>query len=69
MFLIKCKCGCVFTITADALDGSRLSCQNCKRKIDSDAFMSPEKRPDLLKQFDSVSYIPENAKITVTFDT
>ena len=64
MFLIKCKCGCIFTVKS--VERHSLTCQNCKESVPffkqmpvSDAFL-----------IDGIEIraIPDNAKITVTFD-
>lgn len=70
MFLVKCKCKCTFTLLSEsALNDLRLYCPNCKRKINLHAYTSVAEHQDLPEQVESVSFIPDNAKITVTFDT
>lgn len=74
MFLIKCKCGCFFTIKAERLKEARvpdqpiLPCPNCGVDIPLGQHSSIEKFSKLNDGTQSVSYIPDNAKITVTFD-
>ncbi len=68
MFLVKCKCGCLFTLKESALNDFKLFCPNCKNKIDLNAYTSLVEHQNLPEQVESVSYIPKNAKITVTFD-
>lgn len=69
MYLIKCKCGCSFTVKEDALSENRnLICQNCKAQIPLLSISELMDKKEIEKAALSVSYIPDNAKITVTFD-
>lgn len=71
MFLIKCKCGCFFTLKEAELmkDGiQKLNCPNCKKQISFNQFTSLRDNQDLPEQIDSITRIPDHAKITVTFD-
>lgn len=71
MLLFKCPCGCIFTLK-DTNDGYRknVHCQSCGKTT---AFSPPIQKDDLdasLAQSGmSMQIIPDNAKITVTFDT
>ncbi len=70
MFLVKCKCKSVFTLGEDAIKNfDLLECPNCKSNIDFNIFTSIESHRDLTSQVESISVIPDDAKITVTFDT
>ena len=60
MFLIKCKCGCFFTVKKENLATDFYQCQSCKNKIPVSTYT--------LDTNDTISHIPDNAKITVTFD-
>ena len=68
MFLIKCKCGSIFTIHKDNLDDRNLLCPNCKKKIELNSYTSVAESQGLPNQVESITYLPNNAKITVTFD-
>lgn len=68
MFLIKCKCGCFFTLKNQGLDHSFPVCQNCGNKI---RIAKITELGECLNGFDgaeSINFIPENATIKVTFD-
>lgn len=69
MVLIKCKCGCLFTVQNKILDGSgykTFTCQNCDSKVRSSA-LSPlcDFRHDLAEAGFSVHVLPDNAQIDV----
>lgn len=69
MFLVKCKCGCFFTVKKESLSRYNLQCQNCKEKIhlfDSSSVLDSSK--DLEASAITVNYIPDDSKITVTFN-
>lgn len=67
MLLVKCKCGCFFTINTEALDDRPIQCQNCKERIQLTEKSEVSKFGT--KSGITISAIPDNAKITVTFDT
>ena len=69
MFLVKCKCGCFFTLKKDDLKNPCPVCPNCRTKIPIDAYVSVAEDQGLSKVTSSISYIPDDAKITITFDT
>lgn len=69
MFLIKCQCGSIFTIQEKNLADRYLLCPNCKKKIDLNSYTSLAESQGLLEQVEKITYLPDNAKITVTFDT
>ncbi len=68
MFLVKCKCGCLFILKENDLKDFLLPCPNCKSKIALNTYTSLAESQQLSEQVESVNYIPDNAKITVTFD-
>ena len=75
MFLIKCKCGCFFTIKAESLKTlerqsgeHKLCCPNCAAEIPLGAGTEIGDAKNLAEATQSVSYIPDHAKITVTFE-
>lgn len=71
MILVNCDCGCFFTLRDTIFDtGVKFSCANCKKE-----FLSGPETPDIpaLKQVSkkvgmTIRYIPDNAKITISFD-
>ena len=70
MFLIKCDCGCIFTVKKEALSQYKLRCQNCKKEIRFyDISNVLESSKELFDDGLTISAIPDDAKITVTFDT
>lgn len=69
MFLIKCKCGCFFTVKKENLNYSYPSCPNCSARIPLNKDTELGNSHELCNATESVSYIPDNAKVTVTFDT
>lgn len=69
MLLVKCKCGCLFSIKETSLSPYNLQCQNCKEKIHLwDNSNVLESAKEFLEAGITVSAIPDDAKITVTFD-
>lgn len=69
MFLVKCKCGCLFTIKKEALSRSYLTCQNCRESIRLMDFSNVVESSKILEEDGAtVSYIPDNAKIEVRFE-
>lgn len=67
MLLVKCKCGCLFTLSDSYIDRPLVSCPSCRGPITID--LSSDGDSDRLEKAASISRIPDNAKITVTFDT
>lgn len=63
MFLVKCKCGCRLTLN-DSHKEDEFRCPNCWERIYMDKVPRGEEQ-----HAESISHIPDNAKITVTFDT
>lgn len=68
MFLIKCNCGSIFTIQVKGLEDRHLLCPNCKSKIELNSYTSITESQGLSNQVESITYLPDNAKITVAFD-
>lgn len=70
MFLIKCKCGCFFTIRPEAISPDGFNCPNCRNYLELTRYskvfgvFAEQAIPDF-----SISVIPDDAKVTVTFDT
>ncbi len=71
MLLIKCKCGCLFTIKDDTIPKppGYLSCQNCGVKV---PYYPDRYELTLIKKgFNeagmTVQKIPDDAEITITF--
>lgn len=70
MLLFKCKCGSFFTINDTTVMQSRIRCPNCSESADlSFNWELSEFTRELTKSGFSIRVIPDNAKITVTFDT
>lgn len=72
MVLIKCKCGCFFTIKdSDILNTKRFRCQSCDNNVFVNDYECGLK--DVQQAFSesemTLQKIPDNAKITITFDT
>lgn len=71
MMIVKCSCGCLFTLKETSINSKRwISCPECGNKF----YFDPERCisdtiSECSKNFDSVQKVPDNAKLTVTFDT
>lgn len=72
MLLVKCKCGCFFTLKEESLiknNNHALRCINCKEMIGFTEFSNVyEDFKKLSGSGISVRAIPDDARITVTFD-
>lgn len=70
MLLFKCSCGCFFTASESSFgDGKWVKCQNCGASIRMHRNVELcELDSELEKAKITVHSIPDNAKITVTFD-
>lgn len=70
MFLIQCKCGCIFTLKD--FDSNRYSdktCQNCGYSFRLDDRTSQGDRIKELQSFGiKIQRIPDNAKINISFN-
>lgn len=71
MYLLKCDCGCVFTVK-DILPNSStcFTCQNCGKYFNLFKHIECDR---LKQELDSIGMkiqvIPDDAKITVSFET
>ena len=70
MFLIKCQCGCFFTINQKLpVVRNEFTCQSCKKSISlCNSLSSKEVQCELEKAGMTLQVIPDNAKITVSFE-
>ncbi len=70
MYLIKCKCGSIFTIKKMApIHQDYISCPNCDTAVCVRGMDRLEIIKDQLNQAQmEVRIIPDDAKITVSFD-
>ncbi len=69
MFLIKCKCGSMFTLNKNWNTDRALHCPNCKASIGVNAILDLQAWSNATPDTESACCIPDSAKITVTFDT
>lgn len=72
MLLIKCKCGCLFTVKDDAspvLPATSFCCQNCGSKVMylPNRYTLSDIKNDFSDAEMTVQKIPDDADITVTF--
>ena len=69
VYLVKCKCSSFFTIDDLFTVSQTVQCPNCKNSchVDCDDSMK-ELIKNLTHAGMEYKYIPDNAKITVTFD-
>lgn len=69
MFLIKCECGCFYTLQEDKLNYPLLPeprrCPNCgiEHSFQNDLWAKHMNLPDM-----NIRRIPDDAKFSVTFD-
>lgn len=70
MFLIKCQCGCFYTLQEDKLKypgmpNANRACPNCGilHNFDSELKATAMSLPDI-----NIKRIPDDAKFSVTFD-
>ena len=68
MLLVKCKCGCRFTLDEHRKRNNYVHCPNCEGMFQVSEETPLYQLDELLKGVESVSRIPENAKIEVSFD-
>jgi len=70
MYIFKCKCGCMFTINSFKRDiVTHPKCQNCGAAVSIfDEIEQAELFAALDKSGMTMQSVPDNAKITVTFD-
>lgn len=71
MLLIKCKCGCHFTVKDDTIHSQSpyLICQNCRNKVQyaPDRFESSLTLSFFKEAEMTIQKIPDDADITITF--
>jgi hypothetical protein len=71
MLLIKCKCGCLFTIKDDTSPSPSpyLKCQNCNTRVQysPDSYELSLIKNDFAEAGMTVQKIPDNADFTITF--
>lgn len=68
MYLFKCKCGALFTVKK--LGGRHLVCPDCRETYPITSYSDQsEIESERTKSGLDVRIIPDDAKITVTFDT
>lgn len=70
MLLFKCSCGSFFTLqTPSAVSSTMRKCPNCGQAISWYYTMElRDLQPELQKTGMTMQIIPDDAKITVTFD-
>jgi hypothetical protein len=72
MLLVKCKCGCFFTVkddTSPAPQQPYLYCQNCGAKVlySQNKYTLSDLKSDFSDAGMTVQKIPDDADITITF--
>ncbi len=70
MFFVRCDCGSVFTVKTDASalrDGYGVRCPSCQKATHLSAWSSLDPQTPI-RDGVTVSFVPDNAKLTVTFD-
>lgn len=68
MFLVKCKCGSIFTLNDRWNPSSTMHCPNCDAGGINNEILNLKRGSGISASIESVSYIPDSAKITVNFD-
>ena len=69
VLMLKCKCGCFFTLKDDALTRARIRCPNCDERADTSFHWDlSEFSRELDRSGFTIRSIPDDAKITVTFE-
>lgn len=70
MFFVRCDCGNVFTVKADAptlRTDYGVLCPGCQKATRLSAWSSLEPTTPI-REGVTVSFVPDSAKLTVTFD-
>lgn len=70
MYLFKCECGCVFTVKNLKHDSEiHFKCQNCGKGFSSFNHIECDQFKQRIKAIGmTLQVIPDNAKITVSFE-
>lgn len=69
MFLIKCKCGCVFTLKEERFNDTHpIACPDCREKFFLSNFDTAYGIKALEEKGSKVDRIPDSSKVSVTFD-
>lgn len=71
MLIFKCKCGSLFTTSNNRIERSGwLTCQGCGNKTphSGDMYVS-DFESEIEKSGFTITKVPDNAKLTVKFDT
>ena len=68
MLLVKCKCGCKFTLSETRERKHYIHCPDCQIQLTEESECLPVILGELEKNADSVSMIPDGAKFEVSFD-
>lgn len=68
MLLIKCKCGCRFTLSETRERKHYIRCPDCEEQLPIDEETLSASLAPLLDAVESISRIPNGAKIDVSFE-
>ena len=69
MFLVKCKCGCVFTLKETRVnDKTEIECPDCSKKFDLNNYCAAGGILALQDIGITIDRIPDSSKVNVTFD-
>lgn len=69
MFLIKCKCGCVFTLKETRIDDQEaVKCPDCHKSFHLNNYSSTDGILALQERGITVDRIPDSSKVSVKFD-
>ena len=69
MFLIKCKCGCIFTLKETRIDDQEaVKCPDCHREFYLRNFNTTAGILALQERGITVNRIPDSSKVSVTFN-
>lgn len=68
MLLIKCKCGCRFTLSETRERKHYICCPDCEKRLPIDNETFSVDLGGLLDSVESVSKIPDGAKIEISFN-
>ncbi|NBH79179.1 hypothetical protein D3Z52_13600 [Clostridiaceae bacterium] len=68
MFLVKCKCGSMFTLNSGWITNVSMHCPNCSKRITEADVINTLESQNPSSPLACVHHIPDDAKITVAFD-